>query len=584
LSTRKLSQAGAFFLLALPAFAQDTAAPPSPPREITSENSPTAFKLNVNLVVVRVVVRAANGKPVRNLEKDDFLLFDNGKRQPISSFSVDTPSSHISRQSGDSAPTANASVPIDAPVNSVQLPRRFVALYFDDLNISDSDLTLSRQAGMKLLSAMPTDDRLAVFTASGHTVQEFTNDKQELSAALQRLAPHPLGGPGMTADCPTMTYYESYAIIELHDPNAVQLASADARNCMGALNGSGGAMGAANSNSALQQMVYSAAQRAEAEGLSQVQLALRNLQSVVRRMSVLPGQRVIAMMSPGFFAMAAMQELSEAVEHATKSNIVINTIDARGLYGSKLFDAQQTQHANVSALHSAEFVQFEESIQGDVLASIADGTGGSYLHNRNDIDNSLLEAAAEPEISYVLGFSPQDMKSDGKYHNLKVTLSTKHKDATLQARHGYFAPKKSTDPEQLANQEIDEAITSQEEMRELPVNCETQIFKGEKGTRLSVVARVDTKNLKFRKIDDRNDDHLRVVMALFDNNGNFLAGTERTINLQLKDTSLALINKTGIRVKLDFDVLPGNLLVRVVVRDSEGSQLGATSQSVSIPN
>jgi hypothetical protein len=331
-------------------------------------------------------------------------------------------------------------------------------------------------------------------------------------------------------------------------------------------------------------LTYTAAQRVNSEGLSQVQLALRNLQAVVRRMSVLPGQRVIAMISPGFFAMAAVQELSEAIERATKSNIVINTIDARGLQTSKLFDAQQTQHANAFAVHNGEFIQYEKFIQGDVLASIADGTGGSYLHNRNDIDNSLLEAAAEPEISYVLGFSPQEMKSDGKYHNLKVTLSTKHKDLTLQARHGYYAPKKSTDPVQLANQEIDEAITSQEEMRELPVNCETQIFKGEKGTRLSVVARVDTKNLKFRKIEDRNADHLRVVMALFDNNGNFLAGTERTVNLQLKDASLAFINKTGIRVKLDFDVLPGNLLVRVVVRDSEGSQVGATSQPVSIPN
>jgi VWFA-related protein len=574
LPIRTLSLVGAL-LLALPAFAQDTSAPSSPPREITSENSPTSFKLNVNLVVVRVVVRDANGKPVHNLQKDDFLLLDNGKHQSISSFSVDTPSSHISMQSADFATTTTT----DVPSKPAPLPRRFVSLYFDDLNISDSDLTLSRQAGMKLLSAMSADDRLAVFTASGHTELEFTNNKQELTAALQQLAPHPLGGPGMTADCPTMTYYESYAIIELHDPNAVRLATADAGNCMGALNSTD-----QNSYKVLQQMVYRTAQRVESEGLPQVQLALRNLQAVVRRMSVLPGQRVIAMMSPGFFAMAAMQELSEAVERATKSNIVINTIDVRGLYGSKLFDAQQTQHANAGALHNAEFIQFEESVQGDVLASIADGTGGSYFHNRNDIDNGLLQAADEPEISYVLGFSPQDMKSDGKYHNLKVTLSTKRKDVTLQARHGYFAPKKSTDPEQLASQEIDEAITSQEEMSELPVNCETQMFKGEKGTRLSVVARVDIKNLKFRKIDDRNDDHLRVVMALFDNNGNFLGGTERTINLQLKDATLAVINKTGIRVKLDFEVPPGNLLVRVVVRDSEGSQLGATSQPVSIPN
>jgi hypothetical protein len=73
-------------------------------------------------------------------------------------------------------------------------------------------------------------------------------------------------------------------------------------------------------------------------------------------------------------------------------------------------------------------------------------------------------------------------------------------------------------------------------------------------------------------------------MALFDNNGNFLSAMERSINLQLKDTTLTALNKTGIRVKLDFDTKPGTFLVRVVVRDSEGARLGATSQSVVIPD
>jgi hypothetical protein len=84
-------------------------------------------------------------------------------------------------------------------------------------------------------------------------------------------------------------------------------------------------------------------------------------------------------------------------------------------------------------------------------------------------------------------------------------------------------------------------------------------------------------------VEDRNHDNLKVVMALFDNNGNFLSGVERGITLQLKDTTLATLNKTGIRVKLNFDTQPGTYMVRVVVRDSVGEQLGATSQGVVIP-
>lgn len=218
----------------------------------------------------------------------------------------------------------------------------------------------------------------------------------------------------------------------------------------------------------------------------------------------------------------------------------------------------------------------------DVLASIAYGTGGQFFHNRNDLDQGLVQLAAQPEVSYVLGFSPRDLMLDGKYHTLKVSLASKT-SWTLEARRGYFAPRASDNPDHIAYEEIDQALTSQDELRELPLQCETQIFKSANQTRLSVVARIDTKSLKFRRVEDRNHDDLKVVMGLFDNNGNFLSGIERGITLQLRDTTLATLNKTGIRVKLNFDTQPGTYMVRVVVRDSEGAQLGATSQGVVIP-
>src|SRR6266852_3460110 len=90
-----------------------TSAPPSPPQdapaktdsnatpapasaagqneEVSSHDTPTTFKVRVNLVLVRVVVRDSQGKIVSNLKKEDFQLFDNRKLQTISSFSVETP-------------------------------------------------------------------------------------------------------------------------------------------------------------------------------------------------------------------------------------------------------------------------------------------------------------------------------------------------------------------------------------------------------------------------------------------------------------------------------------------------------------
>src|SRR6185437_15053403 len=63
---------------------------PSPPTaEVTSKDAPFTFKSGVNMVPVPVVVRDSGGHAVGNLGAGDFQLFDNGKPQMISKFSVE---------------------------------------------------------------------------------------------------------------------------------------------------------------------------------------------------------------------------------------------------------------------------------------------------------------------------------------------------------------------------------------------------------------------------------------------------------------------------------------------------------------
>jgi hypothetical protein len=224
----------------------------------------------------------------------------------------------------------------------------------------------------------------------------------------------------------------------------------------------------------------------------------------------------------------------------------------------------------------------EETIQDDILAEFADGTGGTFFHNRNDIDQGLLQAAQEPEVSYVLGFTPQNLKLDGKYHHLKVTLINKQK-WNLQARHGYFAPRGDQDPETVAREELRQAVYSQEEMQDLPLDCQTQFFKSASGVRLAVVAHITTKSLKFVRAGDRSKDKLTVATAIFDENGNLVTGMEKIIEMQLKDTTLERLNRSGVSVKSTFDVQPGTYLVRLVVRDAEGAQMAAMNRGVVIP-
>jgi VWFA-related protein len=536
----------------------------SPKDEIVSHDSPASFKVRVNLVLVRVVVRDSNGKVVSNLKKEDFQLADNRKPQVISSFSVETPASHVTAAKTDSPESTSEGAAVKAP----ELPQRFIALYFDDLHLSTSDAMVSRQAATKLFNAMQPGDRFAISSTSGQVEQDFTADRGKLDDAVNRIVPR-LPSQNSPLDCPPMTFYEAYEIQDVHDPAVLQMAVQDVQTCIPG----------ADLKSA-QNLAEAAAERELSFEEAQLQITYQNLETLIRRMTAMPGQRIIAMMSPGFFVTPVMHWSGEIIDRATKANIVLNTIDARGLYVSTVYDAANS--APESPIKT-RFMLEQEIIQDEVLGELADGTGGLFIHNRNDIDQGLLQAAAEPEVSYLLGFTPQNLKLNGEYHNLKVTLTGKQKWA-LQARHGYFAPKGEANPEATAREEIQQAVFSQDELHELPVECQTQFFKGADGVHLSVVAHLETKELKFRKADDRNADKLTITTAVFDENGNMLKGLQRVIEMQLKDATLERVNKTGLTVRSSFDLQPGAFLVRIVVRDSEGAQMGAANRGVVIPN
>ena len=300
----------------------------------------------------------------------------------------------------------------------------------------------------------------------------------------------------------------------------------------------------------------------------------------------MPGQRVVVFVSPGFVVTTMLsQDSSDVIDRANRANIVINTIDARGLYTPDVMgdiadpprDSLRTAGIKSGYRVQAQFAQT------DVLAQMADGTGGTFFHNRNDIDEGLREAAAAPAMSYVLGFSPQNLKVNGAYHLLKVSLTGKQK-FTVQARHGYYAPRTIADPVEAAKEEIQEALFSQDEIHDLPVELQTQFFKRDQSqARLAVLTHVDVKGIRFRKADGRNRDNLTVATAIFDENGTFVTGGEKIVEMKLLDKTVERLSRSGFTLKSSFDVKPGTYLVRMVVRDAEGAQMAARNGAVSIP-
>jgi VWFA-related protein len=544
--------------------------------EVSSHDTPTTFKVRVNLVLVRAVVRDAQGKVVPNLKKEDFQLYDNRKLQNISSFSIEMPenrtaSAMASTTAGDSSSSADV-----ANGKAVVLPQRFVSMVFDDVHLAMADAVFVRDSATRFFGALAASDRVSLNTTSGQLTQEFTDDHEKLSKALLGILPHPTTSQGFHS-CPDVSYYEADLIVNKADQQALAVATDEALQC--AFNGDTTMIAAA------QRLAQAAADRTVAEGDSETQYAYRHLEDVVRRLASMPGQRILVLVSPGFISSTLQSEASEMVDRATRSNIVINTIDARGLYapdvGGDIADPPHDSYR--TAGYKVSYRVAAQLAQQDVLAQLADGTGGNFYHNRNDVDEAMREAGAAPAISYLLGFSPQNLKIDGRFHTLKVTLTSKEK-YSVQARHGYFAPKTVADPAEATKQEMQEALFSQEEIRDLPVELQTQFFKKDEAqARLAVLSHFDVKSIHFQKVQGRNNDQLTILTGIFDENGNFVTGLSKIVEMKLLDTTYTRLSRSGFTVKTSFDVKPGTYLVRLVVRDAVGAQMAARNGAVVIP-
>jgi hypothetical protein len=69
----------------------------------------------------------------------------------------------------------------------------------------------------------------------------------------------------------------------------------------------------------------------------------------------------------------------------------------------------------------------------------ADGTGGTFLHNSNDLEAAFKSLADAPETMYLFELSLDNVKPDVTFPRLKVKVN--RDGLQLQARHGYLMPK-----------------------------------------------------------------------------------------------------------------------------------------------
>ena len=551
-------------------------------QEVATKEATATFSSKVNLVMVPVVVRDKSGHAIGTLKKEDFILFDRGKPQTITRFQIEKEADRIK-------PVLIASDDIDVPkpegsepgpgAKSAVIPSRFIAYVFDDMHLEIGDLMQARNAARQHLAEhLRPDERVAIYTTSGKVMLDFTDDLGKIGETMLKITPHI---NTTTHDCPPVTYYQADQIVNRNDSSALAVATSDTMACAN--------MNPATDLAMAQAQANAAAYRALAMGEQDARTSLMLLKDVARRMSATPGERMIVLVSGGFYLTDfERREEADMIDRAIRSNVMVNSLDARGLYtyipgGDASTSSFNRSMSPQSTIARTSLERSEQLALSDILGELADGTGGILFQNNNDLREGFLRTTQPPEFIYLLGFSPQNLKLDGSFHNLKVSFAVKNGMA-LVARRGYYAPRHEADEAELAHEEIREALFSREEIQDIPIQVQTQFFKSDdQKAKLAVLARVDLKLLHFRKDQGRNRDNLVIVAGVFDRNGNLVTAIQKTIEMRLKEETFDARVKAGITIRSSLDIVPGSYVVRVVLRDQEGKMMTARNRVVEIP-
>ncbi len=569
---------GALVAAALLLSAQDTL----DTREVTVTSGPyalrlpTTFRTDTRLVEAPVVVRNMKGDAVGGLRREDFEIRDQGKKRDISSFAVE-----VAERSAAGGKTAAAAAPSQTAPGAAKVRTRWIALLFDDLNSNAADLLNARSAALRFMKeGLQPGNQVSVFTTYGRQMVPFTTDTGQITAALNKLAPHPMK-TGVNG-CPTISTYEAYLIANNLDQTVFENKVDEARRCSGTppapqRRGKSSSVSDSTPDAIVQQVMGMSRSIWEQTALIS-RNTLEEVREIVTYLGQYQGERLLICASGGFLSGTLETEQDELINRALHSGVIIDSLDAKGLYVQDAPQMTMGASARSITVQQGMGVRPQESAN-DALAVMAYGTGGIFFHNNNDLTLGLREMMA-PATTYLLGFAP-DAASDGKYHRLKVRVTTPgHYD--VQARPGYVAVAPTAAVE-TPRRKIDEVVLASDARADAPASIASSIQTGADGVKSAAATlHIDLKHMTFRELFGRRDQKIVFVAVLTDQQGNYVTGKEYTIDLALKQETYEKSLEGGFNATAFLQAPKGKYRLRGVAEVGSGA-ITATTLEVEIP-
>jgi VWFA-related protein len=541
--------------------------PPSPQQRPTTQPPPESedvVRITTNLVQVDAVVTDKDGKVVTDLRPDEVQIFEDGHQQKITHFSY-----NLTETAAAERPTKPTSIDKNAPsVPPTRLRpediRRTIAIVVDDLGLSFVSTYYVRRALKKFVDEqMQSGDLVAIIRTSGGmgALQQFTADKRQLYAAIERVKWYMNGRGGVSA----------FAPFEPPTP------------------GPGGAdVDAANEElNQFREDVFATG-------------TLGAVNYVVKGLRELPGRKSVLLISDGFSIMnqddptrneRTRQRLLQLIDEAGRSSVVIYTMNATGLQTLSLTAADNAGGGDVSQMLSNRRKAAFETQEG--MDYLARQTGGIAIKNNNDLSNGIRRVLEDQKGYYLIGYRPDSSTFDPRtgrrtFHKLSVKVTRPGK-FTVRMRNGFFGV---TDVERMAPktmpQQMVAALTSPFGATGVHLQL-TSLFANDAkaGSYMRSILYVDVHDLTFT--DAPNGWHkcaFDVLAITFGDNGTVVdQPTGRTFTIQMPDELYKRTVRDGLVYYVTVPIKkPGAYQLRLSLRDSSTERIGSASQFVEVPD
>lgn len=199
-----------------------------------------------------------------------------------------------------------------------------------------------------------------------------------------------------------------------------------------------------------------------------------------------------------------------------------------------------------------------------VLHALAVGTGGFTIFNTNDFAAGLVKISKDLDEYYVLGYAPPGLIHDGSYHRIRVKVD--RKGVALRARTGYYDTKS---PDLLAGRpegKILEERAASAEPGNVPVSLTApHFYTSANVARVNVTLDIPGSALTFEKSKGKFHSEINVLGIAYRDDGSVGARFSDTVKLDLEKKELKAYSNGSYPYQNSFNIAPGKYNLKVVL-------------------